>query len=87
MKVLVFTKNNLSYSEEQAIGDFERTLKSSDCDVEKVDLEEQGGSLKARVYDIFTAPSVIITTNDGAYIHGWLGSLPTASEVKHYIMV
>ncbi len=37
----------------------------------------------AKIYDIYQAPALLITKDDGVYVELWQGSLPTAGEVRY----
>jgi len=85
MKVLVFSKKDISVIEENYLKDFYNTLQRDNYDVVSIDTEEVDGIAKAEIYDIYSTPSVVVTTNEGLFIQGWKGEIPPLSEVKYYL--
>jgi len=85
MRVLVFTKEEQSYFEEKALDEFESNIVSSNTEIKRIDIYDVEGCMQAKVYDVLCTPSVILTTDDGTYIYGWPGTIPSSIEVKHYL--
>ncbi len=60
----------------------DRIKESCDMEVETLDFDEREGKEVAEVYDIYTTPSFLVTTDDGAVVNSWIGSAPTEFELK-----
>jgi pyruvate dehydrogenase complex dehydrogenase (E1) component len=83
MKLLIFTKTDCSYREDQKIKEIEKTFNTEGWDVAIVNVDQRDGAELAKMYDILVYPSLIMTTTDNLYINGWRDSLPSVMEIKN----
>ena len=55
--------------------------------VEFLDTENRNGKEVAEVYDIYTTPSFLITTDEGVVLDSWIGKIPAEFELKGVVSV
>ncbi len=60
----------------------ERLKETSDIEAEILDAEDREGKEVAKVYDIYTTPSFLLTTDEGVILNSWIGRLPAEFELK-----
>jgi len=79
MKVLIFVKNEeLKREELRAITE---RLEESSVPVEIIDPDTREGSCVAEIYDVFSTPSLFVTSDNGSVFQSWLGLYPSPSDV------
>ncbi len=81
MKVNIFTKDDGPESREALrLGE---DLVAEGYLVTMLGWDEEEAQSLLELYDIYTSPSVLVTTDNGVYIELWQGSVPSISEVKY----
>ena len=53
--------------------------------VEFLDIEERNGKEVAEVYDVYTTPSFLLTTDEGVVLNSWIGKIPAEFELKSVV--
>jgi hypothetical protein len=83
MKVTILTKDDDALSREAtALG---KQLVFEGYTVVDLDLESEDGQSLARLYDVYSSPAVLVTTDNGGYIELWQGEVPLVGDVRFRI--
>ena len=81
MKVTILTQDDGPESREAL--DLGNRLQAEDYPVITLDWEDEEARSLADLYDIYSAPAVLVTTDNGVYLELWQGDVPTMSDVKY----
>ncbi|MBI2797957.1 hypothetical protein HYX70_01485 [Candidatus Saccharibacteria bacterium] len=81
MKALIFTDKHSSFNTE--LQSLLRELSRRHMALNQVDVNSRDGSSKAQLYDIFSAPAVVLTRDDGAPVASWRHNIPRADDVSY----
>lgn len=79
---LFYTKGDAGEDQSHALAEALTTMQVDTLDL---DADSIMGAQEAELYDITTRPSAVVVRDDGAEVQRWVGKLPEASEVSHYV--
>lgn len=83
----MFYRQNAEHSRQ--VEDYVLALTTSrdvkEDDIISIDPDTELGSSRASAYGIMAYPGLVVTDENGQYIHGWSGELPLADELMGYI--
>jgi hypothetical protein len=87
MKLLMFYRQNAEYTRqvEEYMHDLMVSHDVRDQDIVRIDPDTAQGSSRASAYGIMAYPGLVVTDENGQYIHSWNGDLPLADELMGYI--
>ncbi len=81
MKVSILTRDESPESREATrLGE---DLSAEGYLVTQLEWEAEDSQGLIELYDIYSAPAVLVTTDNGVYIELWQGSVPALSEVRY----
>ncbi len=83
MKALIFTPP--PDQPNVALTKLVRELKRRHVQLELVDINSRDGSAQAQLYDVFAAPAIILTRDDGAPVASWRHSLPQVDDLSYQL--
>lgn len=83
MLVKIFTKDD--YSESRDAKELGSKLESEDYRVEYYDADDQHVKDMIELYDVYSYPTFVVTTEDGQEIECFRGQTPIASDLKMYL--
>jgi hypothetical protein len=86
MKLLVLYKSKSEHG--RIVEEFIHDLQSrtSNPNIEVLDIETREGAFKAEVYDIMSYPAILVTQDNGTIQNMWVGeTLPLVNEVVAYL--
>ena len=81
MKISIFI-NGDGFEMREALA-LAKQLTEANYEVETYDWDASETESLAKIYDIYSTPSVLITTDTGGFVELWQGEVPTVSEVKY----
>jgi hypothetical protein len=61
------------------------TLASEGYETELHDWENSETESLVSIYDIYSTPAVLVTTDTGGLVEVWQGTLPRIDEIKHQV--
>lgn len=85
MKSYLFYRSNSE--DEPAVRDYMHEIKArtEEGNLELKDVNSIEGDSLAKLHDVISYPSVIVTDNDGKLVFSWMGMLPLISELTYYL--
>lgn len=87
MKLLMFYRQEAEYSRQvdEYIHDLMKSHNIKEQDIMRIDPDSALGASRASAYGIMAYPGLVVTDENGQYIHSWSGDLPLADELMGYI--
>lgn len=87
MKLLIFYRQDAEYTRqvEEYIHDLMVSHNVKDQDIVRIDPDTAIGTSRASAYGIMAYPGLVVSDENGQYIHGWSGDLPLADELMGYL--
>jgi len=84
MRLKVFIKGDepIMRDTEELVNRLKDTV---NADIEFIDTESKEATSVVEVYEIFSTPSFLVTTDDGSVVHSWMGELPMEDDIRRYL--
>jgi len=81
MKIDIFTKDDGPESREAlAVGTL---LAEEGSEVANLEWDSEEAKTLAQLYDIYSVPAVLVTSDSGLFIELWQGEVPSVSDVRY----
>jgi len=78
---LLFTKDS---PQEREIEYLNKRLEQLQVTTKVLEADSVEGSALTENYDLPQRPAVIVTRDDGSFVQGWQGELPTAEDISYF---
>lgn len=83
MVVKIFTREDAP--EMRQAKEFGEKLEELDFDVEYLDADDNDSTGQIDLYDVYSYPTFVVATDDGAEIECWRGKIPMENDIKQFL--
>lgn len=81
MKALVFTNKQSKF--DVSLQKLTKQMKRRGISMSIIAMDGRSGTAQAQLYEVYVAPAIILTRDDGAPVASWRNSLPQIDDVSY----